>query len=88
MPKETDTQTTEAATPLTSRSALLAEQRGDDLYLIREKGSSNILQVMMRNKDAIRSGDNWRLYKVGAGDPYDTDQYRHDLLERNGIKVL
>jgi len=54
----------------------------ENLYIIKDD-AGEIRQVMMFNDRTKK----WGLFVVGDAEPYDTDQYRHDLLERHQIRI-
>lgn len=58
---------------------LFAFPDGDCFYAIRNE-SGALQMVMMQGMDY-----RWRLYRLGESAHFDQDQYRHDLLERNGV---
>jgi hypothetical protein len=81
MPKNTTPEkTADGGLPSTDLCAFFHET--ENLYIIKDT-AGGIRQVMMLNDRTKR----WGLFVVGDAEPYDTDQYRHDLLERNQIRI-
>jgi hypothetical protein len=74
---ETPTQT---AQPVASTD-LFAIECDPETYLIRDECGKNRMAMMQSG-----SGP-WKLYRIGEGDPIDHDTFRHDLLERHGIRI-
>jgi hypothetical protein len=71
----------EAAESGLSRHDLFAIECDPETYLIRDENGKNRMAMMQTG-----SGP-WQLYRIGEGDPIDHDTFRHDLLERHGIRI-
>lgn len=66
--------------------ALLAHHICDDvgrneIYLIKNE-LGHIKMAMWR-----LNSSRWGIFKIGDAEPFDRDQYRSDLMERNGVRI-